>query len=134
MADRICVTSLIGGTTGREGPSGTEPPENNPSYRSQPPPEKPLAPARTCTSEQQIASGRAGTIARVATGTKQGGRDDLMRPSSPEQLPLVPLLHAYTRAGLPTVADLHHVPGLGSRFAAILSASARFLYADFVDG
>jgi MoxR-like ATPase/uncharacterized protein (DUF2461 family) len=48
-------------------------------------------------------------------------------------LPLAPLLHAYTRTGLPTVADLQRLPGLGPRFAAILEASARFLYGDYLD-
>ncbi len=56
-----------------------------------------------------------------------------MKTSTQEHLPLVPLLHAYTRAGVPDAAELHHLPGLGPRFAAVLSASARFLYADFVD-
>jgi 5-methylcytosine-specific restriction protein B len=53
---------------------------------------------------------------------------------SREPLPLAPLLHAYTRAGLPTVADLHRLPELGPRFAAVLSATAKFLFADFLDG
>ena len=57
-----------------------------------------------------------------------------MRTSSPEQMPLAPLLHAYTRAGVPNIADLHRLPGLGPRCAAVLSASAKFLFADFVDG
>jgi hypothetical protein len=56
-----------------------------------------------------------------------------MRSSCREALPLVPLLHAYSAAGLPTLAELHHVPGLGPRFAAVLSATAKFLYADFLD-
>ncbi|HWG42590.1 MAG TPA: DUF2461 family protein [Gemmataceae bacterium] len=56
-----------------------------------------------------------------------------MKTSTQEHLPLVPLLHAYTRAGVPTVAELHHLPGLGPRFAGILSASVKFLFADFLD-
>jgi hypothetical protein len=50
-----------------------------------------------------------------------------------EALPLVPLLHAYAAPGLPSPAELHALPGLGPRFAAIMSASARFLFADFLD-
>jgi MoxR-like ATPase len=56
-----------------------------------------------------------------------------MRSSNREALPLIPLLHAYTAPGLPTLADLHHLPGLGPRFAAVLSATAKFLFADFLD-
>ena len=48
-------------------------------------------------------------------------------------LPLAPLLHAYTRNGLPTVADLGRLPDLGPRFSAILGASARFLDGDYLD-
>src|SRR5687767_3257665 len=50
-----------------------------------------------------------------------------------DALPLAPLLHAYASAGLPNLAQLHALPGLGRRFAAILGASARFLYSDFLD-
>jgi uncharacterized protein (DUF2461 family) len=57
-----------------------------------------------------------------------------MNTSSRQHLPLPPLLHAYTRAGVPGVAELHRLPGLGPRCAAVLSASAKFLFADFVDG
>jgi MoxR-like ATPase len=56
-----------------------------------------------------------------------------MTTATSEHLPLAPLLHAYTRAGVPSTAELHHRPGLGARFGAILSASARFLYPDFLD-
>jgi hypothetical protein len=56
-----------------------------------------------------------------------------MRSSCREALPLAPLLHAYTAAGTPSLSDLHQVPGLGPRFAAVLSATAKFLYADFLD-
>jgi uncharacterized protein (DUF2461 family) len=50
-----------------------------------------------------------------------------------QPLPLAPLLQAYTRAGVPSVADLHRLPGLGPRFAAVLSATAKFLCDDFLD-
>src|SRR5438445_6662354 len=50
-----------------------------------------------------------------------------------ERLPLAPLLRSYVQAGLPSAADLHRVPGLGPRFAAVLSATANFLFADFLD-
>jgi 5-methylcytosine-specific restriction protein B len=56
-----------------------------------------------------------------------------MKTSRHSHLPLAPLLHAYTRAGVPTVAELHHLPGLGPRFTAILSATAKFLYVDFLE-
>src|SRR5947209_1897813 len=48
-------------------------------------------------------------------------------------LPLGPLLHAYPAAGPPSIAELHRLPGLGPRFAAVLGATARFLYADYLD-
>jgi uncharacterized protein (DUF2461 family) len=50
-----------------------------------------------------------------------------------EPLPLAPLVQAYCRAGVPTVADLHRLGDLGPRFGAILSATARFLYEEFLD-
>ena len=56
-----------------------------------------------------------------------------MKKSTREHLPLAPLLHAYTRPGIPSLAELHHLPGLGPRFAAILSASVKFLFPDFLD-
>ena len=56
-----------------------------------------------------------------------------MRMTSRRGLPLGPLLHAYRAAGLPSIAELHRLPGLGGRFAAVLGASARFLYADYLD-
>src|SRR5262245_29486608 len=64
---------------------------------------------------------------------RQWRAGDLMKTSTQEHLPLAPLLHAFTRAGVPTVAELHHLPGLGPRFAAVLSASVKFLYADFLE-
>jgi uncharacterized protein (DUF2461 family) len=48
-------------------------------------------------------------------------------------LPLKPLLNAYTAAGPLPLADLSRLPGLGGRFEAILSATARFLYGEFLD-
>jgi hypothetical protein len=56
-----------------------------------------------------------------------------VKPACRDALPLPPLLHAYVRAGVPTLAELHQLPGLGPRFAAVLSATARFLFADFLD-
>ncbi|HTU19463.1 MAG TPA: DUF2461 family protein [Gemmataceae bacterium] len=55
-----------------------------------------------------------------------------MKTSTRQHLPLAPLLHAYTRAGVPSMGELHHLPGLGPRFAAILSATAKFFFADFL--
>ncbi|MFO0879019.1 MAG: DUF2461 family protein [Gemmataceae bacterium] len=54
-------------------------------------------------------------------------------PTSQRRLPAGPLQHAYEARGLPSIAALHELPGLGSRFAAILGATARFLYAEFLD-
>lgn len=56
-----------------------------------------------------------------------------MKTSTRQHLPLVPLLHAYTRAGVPSMGELHHLPALGPRFAAILSATAKFLFPDFLE-
>src|SRR5262249_53335350 len=71
-----------------------------------------------------------GTIVRA--NRPVAGKDPPSMRSSREALPLVPLLHAYLAAGLPTPAALHALPGLGPRFAAILGATARFLYSDFL--
>ena len=61
-------------------------------------------------------------------------REELrMRASSSEHLPLTPLLHAYVGAGLPSPGGLGRLAGIGPRFAAVLSASAKFLYAEFLD-
>jgi MoxR-like ATPase/uncharacterized protein (DUF2461 family) len=57
-----------------------------------------------------------------------------MRSSCREALPLLPLLHAYRAAGPPSLAELHQLPGLGPRFAAVLSATVKFLFDDFLDG
>ncbi len=56
-----------------------------------------------------------------------------MKTSSQEHLPLRPLLNAYLAAGLPSAGELGRLPGLGPRFAAVLSASARFLYPAYLD-
>lgn len=48
-------------------------------------------------------------------------------------LALEPLLHAYLAAGVRPLSELNQVPGLGPRFEAVLAASARFLYGDFLD-
>jgi 5-methylcytosine-specific restriction protein B len=57
----------------------------------------------------------------------------LMSIRAREPLPLAPLLHAYTRAGVASPAELHRLPDLGPRFAAVLSATAKFLCDDFLD-
>jgi MoxR-like ATPase len=56
-----------------------------------------------------------------------------MKSTCQERLPLAPLLRSYVQAGAPTAAELHRLPGLGPRFAAVLSATARFLFTDFLD-
>ncbi len=53
--------------------------------------------------------------------------------SRPRHLPLLPLLKTYIAGGPPSAADLGKLPGLGPRFAAVLSATARFLYPAFLD-
>src|SRR5258708_31053198 len=55
-----------------------------------------------------------------------------MKASSSDTLPVVPLLRAY-RERMPSLGDLGNLPVLGPRFAAVLSASARFLYPEFID-
>ena len=56
-----------------------------------------------------------------------------MKTSSRVHLPLRPLLDNYLAAGPPSAADLGGLPGLGPRFAAVLSATARFLYPAYLD-
>ncbi len=56
-----------------------------------------------------------------------------MNPSCQRNLPLLPLLNTYIAAGLPSAADLGTLPAVGPRFAAVLSATARFLYPAFLD-
>ena len=89
-------------------------------------------PPCTCTSKQKIDPPPAGTIVTVPSAWEVGGRA-FMRSSCREALPLIPLLHAYTAQGRPSLADLHQLPGLGPRFASVLSATVKFLFADFLD-
>ena len=56
-----------------------------------------------------------------------------MKTSSGVHVPLAPLWNAYVAAGLPSAAELGRLPGLGPRFSAVLSATARFLYPAFLD-
>jgi 5-methylcytosine-specific restriction enzyme B len=56
-----------------------------------------------------------------------------MNPSRQRYLPLLPLLNTYIAAGPPSAADMGKLPGVGPRFAAVLSATARFLYPAFLD-
>jgi 5-methylcytosine-specific restriction protein B len=56
-----------------------------------------------------------------------------MKRATCQHLPLAPLLHAYTRAGVPSMGELHHLPYWGPRFAAILSATAKFFFIDFLE-
>jgi hypothetical protein len=55
-----------------------------------------------------------------------------MQTSSRQELPLAPLLHAYTTR-MPGIDELGRLPALGARFSAVLGASARFLFAEFLD-
>jgi 5-methylcytosine-specific restriction enzyme B len=57
-----------------------------------------------------------------------------MRCSRRPALPLLPLLRAYAGAGLPSADELSHLPALGPRFGAILSARAGLLSEAFLDG
>jgi hypothetical protein len=50
-----------------------------------------------------------------------------MKPPGRQRLPLAPLLDLYVRPGLRSPAELMQLQGLGSRFTAVFSASARFL-------
>src|SRR5579884_878747 len=70
----------------------------------------------------------SGTIVKI--GPHKGHRKPgtPMKRLSRQHLPLAPLLHAYTRAGVPSLGELHQLPGLGPRCAAILSATAKFLF------
>jgi len=56
-----------------------------------------------------------------------------MRSARRAPFPLEPLLHAYLAAGVRPLAEMTRLPGLGRRFEAIVSATARFLYGDFLD-
>jgi 5-methylcytosine-specific restriction protein B len=56
-----------------------------------------------------------------------------MKTCTHRHLPLAPLLHAYTRAGVLSMGELQHLPNLGPRFGAILSATAKFCFPDFLE-
>jgi hypothetical protein len=56
-----------------------------------------------------------------------------MNAASPGRLPLPPLLNCYVAAGLPGPGALGRLPVYGPRFAAVLSATAKFLYDEFID-
>ncbi len=55
-----------------------------------------------------------------------------MKTTPPNTLPLFPLLRSY-RERMPGLGELGKLPILGIRFAAVLGASARFLYPEFID-
>src|SRR5262249_9005779 len=80
-----------------------------------------------CTFIQQIHSCADGTIVTVLLSE---GEPMSIRC---EALPLTPLLHAYLQPRLTAVAGLHQLRGRGPRFAAVLSATTRFLASDFLD-
>src|SRR5579884_1201616 len=83
----------------------------------------------SCTGEQKKRRHRCGTIVCVATGS---GRRR-MRASGARLAPLEPLVQAHLADGLPGLGELGRSPGVGPRCAAVLSASARFLYSTFLD-
>jgi uncharacterized protein (DUF2461 family) len=56
-----------------------------------------------------------------------------MSLSTRAPLPLGPLLHTYSRAGLPSISELHRLSDLGPRFGAVLGATARFLCDEYLD-
>ncbi len=57
-----------------------------------------------------------------------------MKTSPQEHLHLRPLLNIYLAAGLPSAAELGRLPGVGPRFSAVLSTTARFLNPAYLDG
>src|SRR5437016_4561737 len=57
-----------------------------------------------------------------------------MRVSLRRPLPLLPLLRAYTDAGIPRPEELAQLPGLGPRFAAVLAVREHLLNERFLDG
>ncbi len=75
----------------------------------------------------------SGTIVKIGPKKRHRKPGTPMKRLTRQHLPLAPLLHAYTRAGVPSLGELHHLSGLGPRFAAILSATARFLFPDFLE-
>jgi MoxR-like ATPase/uncharacterized protein (DUF2461 family) len=78
-------------------------------------------------------SGSSGTIVKIGPQKRHRKPGTPMKRLTRQYLPLAPLLHAYSRAGVPSVGELHHLPGLGPRFGAILSATAKFLFPDFLE-
>src|SRR5262249_6797478 len=56
-----------------------------------------------------------------------------MKTGTRAALPLAPLLHAYVQGGLLTPGELHSLPGLGPRCAAVQSATSVSLSPDFLD-
>jgi hypothetical protein len=56
-----------------------------------------------------------------------------MTGSCGERLPLIPLVRAYVDVGVPSVAELGRLPGLGPRLRAVQSATATFLDDSFLD-
>jgi len=51
----------------------------------------------------------------------------MIKASTPTVLPLVPLLRSY-RERMPGIGEMGKLPVLGTRFAAVLAASARFTH------
>ncbi len=78
-------------------------------------------------------NGSSGTIVKIGPQKRHRKPGTPMKRLTRQHLPLAPLLHAYTRAGVPSLGELHQLPGLGPRFAAILSATAKFLFPDFLE-
>ncbi|MBV9125899.1 MAG: hypothetical protein JO112_21320, partial [Planctomycetes bacterium] len=56
-----------------------------------------------------------------------------MRARPGQRLPLVPLLRAYTGAGVLRLEELTRLPGLGPRFQAVLEARTHLLSEAFLD-
>src|SRR5438105_2212586 len=56
-----------------------------------------------------------------------------MRVVCGPRLPLVPLLRAYTRAGIPSADELGRLPVLGPRCRSVLAARVEFLNESFLD-
>src|SRR6516165_11679399 len=57
-----------------------------------------------------------------------------MKAATRHVLPLVPLLRAYTAAGVPGTDELGRLAVLGPRFAAVLTARTTLLAEPFLDG
>jgi MoxR-like ATPase len=74
------------------------------------------------------------TIVAVNVAELFRGTGPLMRHSRRSSLPLVPLLRAYTDAGILAAEELATLPDLGPRFRAVLAARADLLRDEFLDG